>query len=240
MSGLSVEPNRGGLWFRFFPVEPPARSGFFHYDLEFNQNLWLDVNIFFLPMLFDCIAILHLQLSFFDLHCLMVSWIIWYLEFAKWIKHWGPLISVLAYPIKMHLFGHATDFFTSLSVGQSNGSSEPVASMEKSSLAIGQLQISDSKGISDLEGNPEKLVNGLGPDVRLSLIQSAPSISGECIPALDPVLTPAPEVHGHGETVSTKHAYASQLAAGEKVVSNDVSTASQGTIFELGVLGLFG
>ncbi|XP_052167290.1 GBF-interacting protein 1-like isoform X1 [Oryza glaberrima] len=93
---------------------------------------------------------------------------------------------------------------SSLSVGQSNGSSEPVASMEKSSLAI-------------------------GPDVRLSLIQSAPSISGECIPALDPVLTPAPEVHGHGETVSTKHAYASQLAAGEKVVSNDVSTASQGT-----------
>uniref|UniRef100_A0A0E0B0D3 GBF-interacting protein 1 N-terminal domain-containing protein n=1 Tax=Oryza glumipatula TaxID=40148 RepID=A0A0E0B0D3_9ORYZ len=118
---------------------------------------------------------------------------------------------------------------SSLSVGQSNGSSDPVASMEKSSLAIGQLQISDSKGISDLEGNPEKLVNGLGPDVRLSLIQSAPSISGECIPALDPVLTPAPEVHGHGETVSTKHAYASQLAAGEKVVSNDVSTASQGT-----------
>uniref|UniRef100_A0A0E0EPZ3 GBF-interacting protein 1 N-terminal domain-containing protein n=1 Tax=Oryza meridionalis TaxID=40149 RepID=A0A0E0EPZ3_9ORYZ len=118
---------------------------------------------------------------------------------------------------------------SSLSVGQSNGSSEPVASMEKSSLAIGQLQISDSKGISDLEGNPEKLVNGLGPDVRLSLIQSAPSISGECIPALDPVLTPAPEVHSHGETVSTKHAYASQLAAGEKVVSNDVSTASQGT-----------
>ncbi|EEC84205.1 hypothetical protein OsI_30606 [Oryza sativa Indica Group] len=41
---------------------------------------------------------------------------------------------------------------SSLSVGQSNGSSEPVASMEKSSLAIGQLQISDSKGISDLEG----------------------------------------------------------------------------------------
>uniref|UniRef100_A0A0E0LZ07 GBF-interacting protein 1 N-terminal domain-containing protein n=1 Tax=Oryza punctata TaxID=4537 RepID=A0A0E0LZ07_ORYPU len=92
---------------------------------------------------------------------------------------------------------------SSLSVGQSNGSSEPVASMEKSSLAIGQLQISDSKGISDLEG--------------------------ECIPTLDPVLTPAPKVHGHGETVSTKHAYASQLAAGEKVVSNDVSTASQGT-----------
>jgi hypothetical protein len=30
LSGLSVEPNRGDLWFRFIPVEPPARSGFFH------------------------------------------------------------------------------------------------------------------------------------------------------------------------------------------------------------------
>jgi hypothetical protein len=29
MSGLSVEPNRGDLWFWFFPVEPPVRSGFF-------------------------------------------------------------------------------------------------------------------------------------------------------------------------------------------------------------------
>ncbi|KAF0909858.1 hypothetical protein E2562_000171 [Oryza meyeriana var. granulata] len=92
---------------------------------------------------------------------------------------------------------------SSLSGGQSNGSSEPVASMEKKSLAMDQLQISDSKGISDLEG--------------------------ECIPALDLVLTPPPEVHSHSETGSTKHAFASQLAAGEKVVSSDVSMASQGT-----------
>jgi hypothetical protein len=79
----TVEASGSG----FFRSNRRPGPVFFHYDLEFNQNLWLDVNIFFLPMLFDCIAILHLQLSFFDLHCLMVSWIIWYLEFAKWIKH---------------------------------------------------------------------------------------------------------------------------------------------------------
>ncbi|XP_015696727.1 GBF-interacting protein 1-like isoform X1 [Oryza brachyantha] len=118
---------------------------------------------------------------------------------------------------------------SSLSGGQSNGSSEPVVSMEKNSLVMGQLQISDSKGISDLERTPEKLVMALGPDVRLSLIQSTPSISGECIPASDPELTPPPESHSHGETGSTKHALATQLAAREKVVSNDVSTALQGT-----------
>uniref|UniRef100_A0A0D9XBS3 GBF-interacting protein 1 N-terminal domain-containing protein n=1 Tax=Leersia perrieri TaxID=77586 RepID=A0A0D9XBS3_9ORYZ len=109
---------------------------------------------------------------------------------------------------------------SSLSGAQSNGSSDPVASIEKNSLAIGQLQISDSKGISDLEGS----------DVRLLLIQLAPSIAGECIPALDPVLTQSHEVHSHGETSATKPAFASQLATGEyKVVPNDVSMAPQGT-----------
>ncbi|KAG8049577.1 hypothetical protein GUJ93_ZPchr0009g947 [Zizania palustris] len=92
----------------------------------------------------------------------------------------------------------------SLSGGLSSGPSEVDASMEKNSLAMGQLQISDSKGTADLEET--------------------------CTPALDLVLTPSLEVHSHSETGPTKHAFVSQLAAGEsKVVFDDVSTAPQDT-----------
>lgn len=63
MFGLSIEPNRANLWFRFFPVELPVRSSFFHYasDLGWREHIKPDCETkIYLAWLVKCLLLTFL------------------------------------------------------------------------------------------------------------------------------------------------------------------------------------